>query len=174
MMTKVLTKAILTAPELNDYQRETLAEVAAGTLDRLDPRATAVRSAVMGIIGPDAVKAAFHEPFTEAETAFRAKSLSEQVREVAAYRRPGDRIPPSQQVRAELASDQRLRWRIFDRDGYRCRRCNATGADADLTIDHIQPVSRGGTNAEANLQTLCRSCNSQKGVGAGTSACKCS
>jgi HNH endonuclease len=163
-MPKVLTKAIPTAPELNDYQRETLTEVAAGTLDRLDPRANAVRNAVMGIVGPDALKAVWNEPFTEAEKAFRAKSLSEQAREVAAMRRPGDPVPPSQQVRAELASDQRLRWRIFDRDGYRCLDCGATGAEADLTIDHIRAVSLGGTNAETNLQTLCRSCNSRKGA----------
>ena len=32
-----------------------------------------------------------------------------------------------------------------------------------LSIDHIKPVSRGGTDEEVNLQILCRSCNSSKG-----------
>ena len=54
-----------------------------------------------------------------------------------------------------------LRERIYRRDGYRCLRC---GAVHDLTLDHIYPVSLGGTDAEDNLQTLCRSCNSSKGA----------
>jgi 5-methylcytosine-specific restriction endonuclease McrA len=39
--------------------------------------------------------------------------------------------------------------------------CRATG---DLTVDHIIPVSRGGTHAWHNLQVLCRRCNSAKGA----------
>ena len=54
-----------------------------------------------------------------------------------------------------------LRERIYRRDGYRCLRC---GSIHDLTIDHIYPQSLGGPTAEANLQTLCRSCNSSKGA----------
>ncbi len=33
----------------------------------------------------------------------------------------------------------------------------------DLTIDHIKPLSKGGTDDVANLRFLCRSCNSTKG-----------
>ncbi len=31
-------------------------------------------------------------------------------------------------------------------------------------VDHIQPLSQGGTNDEDNLQTLCWSCHSRKTV----------
>jgi 5-methylcytosine-specific restriction endonuclease McrA len=40
--------------------------------------------------------------------------------------------------------------------------CWYCGRRAD-TVDHVQPVSRGGTNAAANLRPACRSCNSRRG-----------
>jgi hypothetical protein len=43
----------------------------------------------------------------------------------------------------------------------KCLRCESTH---DLTIDHIFPVSKGGSNRERNLRCLCRSCNSSKGA----------
>lgn len=42
--------------------------------------------------------------------------------------------------------------------------CIACGAIEDLTIDHIVPRSRGGSNDQSNLQCLCRSCNASKGA----------
>ena len=55
----------------------------------------------------------------------------------------------------------KVRWDVFKRDGYKCISC---GTDSDLTIDHIHPQSKGGTNSISNLQTMCRSCNSSKGA----------
>jgi hypothetical protein len=52
-----------------------------------------------------------------------------------------------------------LRKMVFERDAYRCRECDDYH---DLVIDHIFPISRGGTNAVENLQTLCGKCNSLK------------
>lgn len=40
--------------------------------------------------------------------------------------------------------------------------CLFCGATEKLSVDHIKPVIRGGTNDESNLQCLCRSCNSRK------------
>ena len=54
----------------------------------------------------------------------------------------------------------RLRTKILDRDNYTCQMCGRTPADGVvLHVDHIFPVSKGGTNDEDNLQTLCRDCN---------------
>ena len=47
--------------------------------------------------------------------------------------------------------------------GHVCQMCQKD-LDADsLTIDHIFPLSKGGTNHVDNLQPLCRPCNSSKG-----------
>ena len=52
-----------------------------------------------------------------------------------------------------------LRAAVLVRDGARCRRCRRA---TNLEMDHIVPVSKGGRTEEANLQTLCRSCNRRK------------
>lgn len=44
--------------------------------------------------------------------------------------------------------------------GGRCQNC---GSPDRIEIDHIIPVSRGGTNHIDNLQPLCRPCNASKG-----------
>lgn len=65
------------------------------------------------------------------------------------------RKPNSQRKRPSSAA----REFVMERDGWRCVDC---GAVIDLTIDHVIPVSRGGTRARRNLQTLCRPCNEAK------------
>ncbi len=53
-----------------------------------------------------------------------------------------------------------LRWEVFERDGFRCRRC---GRRRLLRADHIVAESKGGPTTLENLQTLCAPCNSAKG-----------
>lgn len=53
------------------------------------------------------------------------------------------------------------RSRLVARDGEFCQYCGAL--DADLTIDHLLPRSRGGTNQLENLVLACFSCNQRKG-----------
>ncbi len=42
--------------------------------------------------------------------------------------------------------------------------CEWCRTKENLTIDHMHPVSRGGTSVLENFQTLCGSCNSFKGA----------
>lgn len=55
----------------------------------------------------------------------------------------------------------RIRNAVYRRDKYRCLNCGDWG---DLTLDHVIPESKGGESTMDNLQTLCRVCNSRKGV----------
>lgn len=57
-----------------------------------------------------------------------------------------------------------LRWRVYERDGYACVRCQS---EEDLTLDHIYPWIRGGPDTYENFQTMCRPCNSRKGARVG-------
>lgn len=50
---------------------------------------------------------------------------------------------------------------VITRDNGRCVYCGDT--DGPFHLDHIWPVSRGGSNEESNLVTACASCNLSKG-----------
>lgn len=52
------------------------------------------------------------------------------------------------------------RQRIFSRDKQKCQKC---GSRKNLHIDHVVPVSKGGSSDDENLQTLCQACNISKG-----------
>ena len=49
--------------------------------------------------------------------------------------------------------------RIYKRDGYQCVYC---GSHKNLTLDHVIPKSRGGSNTWTNLVTSCQKCNLKK------------
>lgn len=56
-----------------------------------------------------------------------------------------------------------LRHEVFKRDNYTCVECGAKKSDgATLHVDHIIPVSKGGSDELDNLQTLCSECNLNK------------
>jgi 5-methylcytosine-specific restriction endonuclease McrA len=80
-----------------------------------------------------------------------------------------------------------LRYKTFVRSGIRCVNCgikgtyfalerndgdhmyhfnlyaiNSSGHEVLMTKDHIIPVSKGGSNSPANLQTMCAKCNNKK------------
>lgn len=85
-------------------------------------------------------------------------------------------LKPGQYV---LVSTQRLkpnprkismsqRSRILRRNGFTCQLCGATAGDphptepgrkVKLQIDHIIPLSEGGSNENGNLRVICSACN---------------
>jgi 5-methylcytosine-specific restriction endonuclease McrA len=84
--------------------------------------------------------------------------------------RPGQYVLESLEQRPasprHIPADQRAR--ILARDDYTCQMCGAKVGDLDpynpgrtvrLEVDHIVPISLGGTNDDDNLQTVCNVCN---------------
>jgi 5-methylcytosine-specific restriction protein A len=71
-------------------------------------------------------------------------------------------------ARRNLGSTQRRKipkWvkrYVFKRDKGVCQRMGC-GERENLTIDHVIPLARGGTDHEDNLQLLCQPCNGEKG-----------
>ena len=59
----------------------------------------------------------------------------------------------------------RLRFKVLQRDQFRCCSCGASPAKdpgVELHVDHIFPWSKGGETVLENLQTLCSKCNGGK------------
>jgi len=50
---------------------------------------------------------------------------------------------------------------VLRRDNFKCAYCGRS--DLQLTIDHIEPKSRGGLDEWENLITACIKCNNKKG-----------
>lgn len=57
-----------------------------------------------------------------------------------------------------------IRERVIARDGLTCAYCRSVLDPEDVTIDHVVPVVRGGTDELTNLAISCRPCNSKKGT----------
>ncbi len=62
------------------------------------------------------------------------------------------RIPLSKKVRFE----------VFKRDKFSCQYCGKSAPSVVLEVDHIDPVSKGGSNDIFNLITSCFDCNRGK------------
>ncbi|GAA4493254.1 HNH endonuclease signature motif containing protein [Pseudaeromonas paramecii] len=58
---------------------------------------------------------------------------------------------------------RKRRQRVLERDRYLCQVCLAKGRITVATeVDHIVNKAAGGTDDEANLQAICRSCHAAK------------
>jgi 5-methylcytosine-specific restriction endonuclease McrA len=81
-------------------------------------------------------------------TPSRAVPVPSVVRLVRYVRRPH---------RQKVAFNRR---NLFRRDDHRCQYCGRRGSD--LTLDHVQPRSRGGPTSWENVVACCRPCNARK------------
>jgi hypothetical protein len=52
---------------------------------------------------------------------------------------------------------------VFKRDNYGCQYCRKSLTSTQVTIDHIIPKSRGGSNTFENCVAACHDCNEKKG-----------
>ena len=65
---------------------------------------------------------------------------------------------PSKHYRYSTKQWRVIRAYILKRDGFRCTYCGLFGN----CVDHVIPISRGGSDSILNLTTSCRPCNSKK------------
>ncbi len=86
----------------------------------------------------------------------KAQKRTEHARRRARKRRaPSDKIDPMD---------------VLERDGWVCQLCGRTTPKSQRgsceptapEVDHIMPLSRGGSHTLSNLQVLCRRCNLRK------------
>lgn len=91
-------------------------------------------------------------------------TLSGEVKPPRRTRRP---LPPMPR-RGEDRPSGRMRFKVFERDRFRCVACGnspATDPACKLHVDHIEPYSKGGRTTLDNLRTLCAACNWSRGDG---------
>lgn len=55
---------------------------------------------------------------------------------------------------------KRTRFEVLRRDNYICRYCHSQ--DVPLTVDHVTPITLGGSDDPSNLVAACRDCNAGK------------
>jgi hypothetical protein len=63
---------------------------------------------------------------------------------------------------ADYYSDTERRLMVLERDKRKCTYCLIDVSEDSYVLDHIIPVSKGGTNRKFNLVTSCEGCNQRK------------
>lgn len=53
--------------------------------------------------------------------------------------------------------------RLYTKYKGKCQLCCKHKPRGDMTVDHVKPVSKGGSDDFRNKQILCHSCNTHKG-----------
>lgn len=71
---------------------------------------------------------------------------------------------PIKSVELRKGISLKIRFEILKRDNFHCVLCGQDAKETKLVIDHILPVTKGGTNDTANLRTTCMACNHGKKI----------
>lgn|SRR3990167_3447797 len=61
-----------------------------------------------------------------------------------------------------MSLSRKIRFEVFKRDAFRCCYCGKNPPQVTLEVDHINPVSAGGTDEISNLLSACFDCNRGK------------
>ncbi len=51
---------------------------------------------------------------------------------------------------------------VLVRDNWTCQYCGRRFPERELTLEHVRPISRGGTNSWRNVVVACTACNKRK------------
>ena len=69
--------------------------------------------------------------------------------------------------RKQIEDRRQLDWEerktILEKSECKCARCGKPLKTSDMTVEHIIPLSKGGTYRDENLVALCLTCNQKKG-----------
>ena len=84
-------------------------------------------------------------------TCARYSFVNEPFTETKEKRRVGRRISRSVMLR------------VVRRDNNQCQICGCILRDNEIELDHIIPVSKGGSSEEHNVRVTCLDCNRNKG-----------
>ena len=82
--------------------------------------------------------------------------------EIATSKNATENQPTQIQHKTNRDINLRLRFKVMQRDNFKCCACGASPAkdpSVELHIDHVIPWSKGGETVLDNLQTLCSKCN---------------
>lgn len=116
---------------------------------------------------PVLVLNASYEPISIASAKRALKLLVKDAAEMEAHRNrevyPGIFLPSVVRLKRHKHIPHRVqvltRKNIYLRDRYECQYCYKKFAANELTLDHVQPQSRGGRSTWSNLATACVPCN---------------
>lgn len=110
------------------------------------------------------------DALTEYRKRYRAKFPEKHAKDAVEYRKR--HIPEvralSRNYKAKMRaaeghhSGEDIEAMLSDQDG-RCKACDGDLSNLGFHVDHIQPLSKGGSNWPSNLQLLCPACNLSKG-----------